>query len=280
MRTLLIDNYDSLHIQRVPLARRGLRRGAYRSPQRRRLVACAVALGLRCDRPLPGPGRPERWHDFGVCADILRQSEVPVLGVCLGHQGIGQMLEGHVDSAPVVMHGRLSRVRHDATGLFAGIPQQFTVVRYHSLVVGGNLGAELAVEHRRTGPPTARPTPPRPTMRNDLGRVCELGSVRVPELMVVEKYATVHQLISTITGKVDSEHTPVQMISTCFPGGVDDGRAQAPPDEHHRWHRARGARVNSGSIVYFELDGTVDMNSVIGTIAMRPARLRSVPAAR
>ncbi len=79
----------------------------------------------------PGPGRPDRWHDFGVCADILRFSETPVLGVCLGHQGLGYVLEGKVSSAPMVMHGRLSGVKHDGEGLFAGIPQDFSVVRYH-----------------------------------------------------------------------------------------------------------------------------------------------------
>ena len=88
----------------------------------------------------PGPGRPDRWHDFGVCADILRFSETPVLGVCLGHQGLGYVLEGKVSSAPMVMHGRLSGVKHEGEGLFAGIPQDFSVVRYPSLAVSGALG--------------------------------------------------------------------------------------------------------------------------------------------
>jgi para-aminobenzoate synthetase len=90
----------------------------------------------------PGPGRPERWHDFGVCADILRFSEVPVLGVCLGHQGLGHVLKASVTYAPTVMHGRLSPVRHSGIGLFAGIPQDFEAVRYHSLAVSGSLGEE------------------------------------------------------------------------------------------------------------------------------------------
>jgi para-aminobenzoate synthetase len=90
----------------------------------------------------PGPGRPERWHDFGVCSDILRSSEVPVLGVCLGHQGLGHVLKATVTYAPTVMHGRLSEVRHTGTGLFDGIPQGFKVVRYHSLAVSGSLGDE------------------------------------------------------------------------------------------------------------------------------------------
>jgi para-aminobenzoate synthetase len=108
----------------------------------------------------PGPGRPERWHDFGVCSDILRSSEIPVLGICLGHQGLGHMLSGMVVSAPMVMHGRLSQVRHLDSGLFAGIPQDFSVVRYHSLAVTGSLGSEgrvtawtddgvvMGIEHR------------------------------------------------------------------------------------------------------------------------------------
>jgi para-aminobenzoate synthetase len=109
----------------------------------------------------PGPGRPERWHDFGVCADILRFSEIPVLGVCLGHQGLGHLLEGTVRSAPVVMHGRMSAVKHDGAGLFEGIPQGFSVVRYHSLAVADELGPHgrvtawtdegvvMGIEHRK-----------------------------------------------------------------------------------------------------------------------------------
>jgi para-aminobenzoate synthetase len=83
----------------------------------------------------PGPGSPRRWHDFCVCNDILRYSEIPVLGICLGHQGLGQMLAGKVSSAPEAMHGRLSRIHHRDEGLFAGIPQDFPVVRYHSLAI-------------------------------------------------------------------------------------------------------------------------------------------------
>jgi para-aminobenzoate synthetase len=83
----------------------------------------------------PGPGTPQRWHDFCVCNDILRESETPVLGICLGHQGLGHLLDGKVSSAPEAMHGRLSRIHHEETGLFEGIPQDFPVVRYHSLQI-------------------------------------------------------------------------------------------------------------------------------------------------
>jgi para-aminobenzoate synthetase len=108
----------------------------------------------------PGPGTPGRWHDFCVCDDILRYSEIPVLGICLGHQGLGKMLDGDVRSAPEAMHGRLSKIFHEGDGLFDGIPQGFPVVRYHSLAITGmgpegnvcawaDDGVVMGIEHRR-----------------------------------------------------------------------------------------------------------------------------------
>jgi len=93
----------------------------------------------------PGPGHPSRWHDFGVCRDILRYSEIPVFGICLGHQGIGNLLEGTVNRAPMAMHGRLSRVMHEGKGLFKGVPQGFSVVRYHSLAITTPPGPEGSI---------------------------------------------------------------------------------------------------------------------------------------
>jgi para-aminobenzoate synthetase len=93
----------------------------------------------------PGPGHPSRWHDFGVCSDILRHSEVPVFGICLGHQGIGNLLEGTVKRAPMAMHGRLSRVMHEGKGLFKDVPQGFSVVRYHSLAITTPPGPEGSI---------------------------------------------------------------------------------------------------------------------------------------
>jgi para-aminobenzoate synthetase len=158
--TLLIDNYDSYtyNVFHLLAAVSGeepivIRNDAVSWPALSRWDFDAIVIS-------PGPGRPERWHDFGVCSDILRSSEVPVLGVCLGHQGLGHLLDGTVTSAPMVMHGRLSGVEHDGSGLFAGIPQGFSVVRYHSLAVAGGLGSQgrvtawtregvvMGIEHR------------------------------------------------------------------------------------------------------------------------------------
>jgi len=82
----------------------------------------------------PGPGRPE---DAGVTEPLIAAAagRVPILGVCLGHQGIGHVFGGKVVRAETVMHGKTSSVHHEGTGLFAGLPSPFTATRYHSLIL-------------------------------------------------------------------------------------------------------------------------------------------------
>jgi para-aminobenzoate synthetase len=160
MRTLLVDNHDSYTYNVFHL----LAGVAGEEP----IVVDNDAVSWRAlerwdfDAIVlsPGPGTPRRWHDFCVCDDILRFSEIPVLGICLGHQGLGNLLEGTVSSAPEAMHGRLSRIYHEGSGLFEGIDQGFPVVRYHSLAItgmgpDGNVcawaddGVVMGIEHRR-----------------------------------------------------------------------------------------------------------------------------------
>jgi para-aminobenzoate synthetase len=142
MSTLLIDNYDSYTYNVFHLL--AAASGEEPIVVHNDMISWRALSRWDFDAIVlsPGPGRPDRWHDFGVCADVLRFSEAPVLGVCLGHQGLGHVLKATVATAPAIMHGRLSAVRHTGEGLFAGIPQDFEVVRYHSLAVTGSLGSE------------------------------------------------------------------------------------------------------------------------------------------
>ncbi|MBV9160624.1 MAG: aminodeoxychorismate synthase component I [Pseudonocardiales bacterium] len=143
MRTLLIDNYDSYTYNLYQLLAE-----VYGTAP---VVVCNDdprwhELDLRdFDGAVisPGPGRPASRRDFGHSRDILRQTELPVLGVCLGHQGLGLAAGAEVRSAPQPRHGHLSTVHHTGDGIFAGLPQRFTAVRYHSLCVADPLPPEL-----------------------------------------------------------------------------------------------------------------------------------------
>src|SRR5919108_6120495 len=144
MRTLLIDNYDSFTFNLFHLL--GEVNGDEPIVVRNDELSWEEVAALGVDNVVisPGPGRPERERDVGVSLDVLRRAEVPVLGVCLGHQALAHVTGGVIDHAPEVMHGRLSQIEHDGRGLFAGVPQGFAAVRYHSLAVGA-VPADLRV---------------------------------------------------------------------------------------------------------------------------------------
>jgi len=130
---LVIDNYDSFTYNLVQYLGA---LGAEVTVKRNDETTADEVRALRPARILisPGPGRPE---DAGVTLDVIRAlgGEVPMLGVCLGHQAMGMAFGGAVVRAPVPMHGKTSTVEHDGRGIFAGITSPFQASRYHSLVV-------------------------------------------------------------------------------------------------------------------------------------------------
>ena len=130
---LLIDNYDSFTFN---LAQYLGELGAPPLVKRNDEIALDEIAALKPNHIVisPGPGRPE---DAGISVELIRRfgSRTPVLGVCLGHQGIGIAFGGQVVRAPQLMHGKVSSIQHDGRGVFQGVSQPFTAGRYHSLVV-------------------------------------------------------------------------------------------------------------------------------------------------
>ncbi len=143
MATLLIDNYDSCTFNLYQLLARVV--GEQPVVVRNDEIAWHVLAAEPWDRIVisPGPGRPKRERDLGICAAALAQDDVPVLGVCRGHQGLANVRGGTVVRADEIVHGRISPVFHRGDGIFRGIPQGFRAVRYHALVVEPALPAEL-----------------------------------------------------------------------------------------------------------------------------------------
>jgi anthranilate synthase component 2 len=130
---LMIDNYDSFTFNLVQyFGELGEQVKTVRNDE----IDVAAMAALKPGRIVLSPG-PCTPAEAGVCVEAIRHfaGKVPMLGVCLGHQAIGAALGGTVVRARVPMHGKTSRLAHDARGVFASLPQDFTVVRYHSLVV-------------------------------------------------------------------------------------------------------------------------------------------------
>lgn len=130
---LVLDNYDSFTYNLVQYLGE---LGAEIQVRRNDETTIEKIDALRPDRILisPGPGRPE---DAGITVDVIRHfgGKLPLMGVCLGHQAMGQVFGGAVVRAPVPMHGKTCWVEHDSKGLFTGITTAFQASRYHSLVV-------------------------------------------------------------------------------------------------------------------------------------------------
>jgi anthranilate synthase component 2 len=130
---LLIDNYDSFTFNLVHFLGD---LGAACDVRRNDAVTVEAALALAPEAIVLSPG-PCTPNEAGICCDLIRAASgrVPILGVCLGHQAIGQVFGGEVVRAPRPMHGKVSPVHHRGTDIFAGLPSPFRATRYHSLTV-------------------------------------------------------------------------------------------------------------------------------------------------
>jgi anthranilate synthase component 2 len=141
---LMIDNYDSFTFNLVQyFAELGEDVRVHRNDE----ISIAEIEAMRPDRLVLSPG-PCSPAEAGICIEAIRHfaGKLPILGVCLGHQSIGAALGGHIVRAQVQMHGKLDTITTDQQGVFAGLPRQFNVVRYHSLAIErATLPADLIV---------------------------------------------------------------------------------------------------------------------------------------
>ena len=143
----VLDNYDSFTYNLVQYLQQLGRRVEV---ARNREISVEEVLALRPEALVlsPGPGRPE---NAGIMSALISAAagRIPMLGVCLGHQAIGQSFGMEVVHAQRIMHGKISEVTHDGRGLFVGIPSPFRAVRYHSLALAeATLPAELEISAR------------------------------------------------------------------------------------------------------------------------------------
>jgi anthranilate synthase component 2 len=140
---LLIDNYDSFTYN---LWHYLGELGAEVTVRRNDAIDVDEALAMRPQGIVISPGPSDPDH-AGICLELVRRAvATPVLGVCLGHQAIGQAFGGKIVRAPVPMHGKVSDIRHDGSGVFAGLPNSFPATRYHSLIVDrASFPAALAI---------------------------------------------------------------------------------------------------------------------------------------
>lgn len=150
MKTLIIDNYDSFtynlfqyfaELKANPVV---FTNDKITSGDIQKLNPTHIVIS-------PGPGTVENHDDFGICGEVIRKfgPKVPLLGVCLGHQGIAYEFGAKIEHAATVMHGKTSRIEHDGRGIFKEITNPFTAMRYHSLCVSpNNFPQELIITAR------------------------------------------------------------------------------------------------------------------------------------
>ncbi len=196
---LLLDNYDSVTYNLYQyLGELGAHARVVRHDEI--TVDEALASGVQGIVISPGPGTPD---EAGISLELIRRAagRLPLLGVCLGHQALGQAFGGRVVRAPKLMHGKTSEIHHDGRTLFAGLPQPFTATRYHSLVVERDSvpdcfeisawtddGLVMGLRHREHAlegvqfhPESILTTVGHDLLRNFLVRLADSGATQAPE---------------------------------------------------------------------------------------------------
>ncbi|WP_201509003.1 anthranilate synthase component II [Psychrobacter alimentarius] len=147
MNVLIIDNYDSFTFNLYQYIGEILQtmddsQAANIIVKRNNEITLADVQAMDLDRIIisPGPGAPDDPAYFGVCSEVIEVmgKTTPLLGVCLGMQGIAHVFGGDVVRASLPMHGKVSSIRHDDTGIYQGLPQELEIMRYHSLMVQAN----------------------------------------------------------------------------------------------------------------------------------------------
>ncbi|MEA3042541.1 MAG: anthranilate synthase component [Sphingomonadales bacterium] len=152
---LVVDNYDSFTWNLVHYLREI---GVEVEVARNDALSAGEALARGPEAVLisPGPGTPD---EAGISLDLVAacaETHLPLLGVCLGHQAIGRHFGGRVSRAPTIMHGKVSAIEHDGSGVFAGLPSPFAATRYHSLCLPAESLPDCLIVNARAGDGTVQ----------------------------------------------------------------------------------------------------------------------------
>jgi anthranilate phosphoribosyltransferase len=228
-RVLLVDNYDSFTYNLYQYLGE---LGADVTVVRNDALSAEAALALRPDRIVisPGPGTPDQ---AGISLELVGKARVPLLGVCLGHQALGQAFGGRVVRAPKLMHGKTSEIRHDGRSIFAGLANPFTATRYHSLVVAldavpeclevsawadggvvmGLRHRELPLEGVQFHPESILTTAGRDLLRNFLGLGARVSIRRHLARAARGEPLSEEEAASAMAAIMDGEATPAQIAA-------------------------------------------------------------------
>jgi para-aminobenzoate synthetase len=145
MKTLIIDNYDSFtyNLYQLLAEVNGVKPTVITNNQ----LSWQEINELNFNNIIisPGSGNPEKIKDFGVCGEVLLKANIPILGVCLGHQGLGYFYGAKISKSPQPFHGRVSKIYHQQDSIFNNIPSPFSMMRYHSLMIDFSLSSDLEI---------------------------------------------------------------------------------------------------------------------------------------